>query len=101
MMGDSALAQGDMKTALDQTDICITLAANHNGIYAKQFHEVAYKGYVELAKKFYSNQNIQGAKYSLNNALMHQAELHNPIRPGLKHELVDYSKNKREDFPME
>lgn len=104
--GNNALQRGDMKTALDCTETCITLVANNNGIYDKQFHEIAYKSYMELSKRFFVTYlNKEGAKESINKAIKHYDSMYNTTsttrRQGLKTELIAYSKNLRPDFPME
>lgn len=100
MMGDSCLANGDIKGALNQTEICIAIAAEHYNTSMK-LHEIAYKSYVELAKTFYVKHNDkEGAIHSLNYALKHQKELYQSLRPGIKEELLDYIKGKRVNFPL-
>jgi hypothetical protein len=102
MWGDIYLAGKDMKSALDQTDICLNIIAKQNEMPSNRFHESAYKGYVILAKEFHSKENHEGARYSLEYAIIHQNNLtglEDP-RTGLVRELLDYIENRRKDYPM-
>jgi len=102
LMGDACLSRGDMKGALNQTEICIRIAAEQQGMEYRQFNEIAYKSYVNLAKIFYEKKSKDGATSSLKYAIEHHSALNDNglARVGIKQELLDYIKGKRADFPL-
>lgn len=102
MFGDGYLKAGDMKGAIEETETCINIAAYKNNILEKDFHEIAYKSYVKLAKTFHQKQNSDGARYSLEYALQHHNLLTNKDSPrkGLVQDLLDYIEDKRKEFPL-